>query len=498
MPAGVGPASRRQRGAPGLTARRAWIATVVALVAVAAVVILWARTRPGYDPYGWLVWGYQTLHLRLNLGGAPSWKPLPYVFTVPFAVAGHGELWLWMLTAVTSSLAGAVFAGRIAFRITGGAAALSDPSVHRRCAPVAAAVFAGAAVLGIEGYMHYVLSAQSDPVIVTCCLAAVDMHLCGHHRWSFALGVLGALGRPEVWPFLGVYTIWAWIRVPSMRWLLVAGIALIAFMWFGIPWITNGRPDIAGQLALKSPRELHQGKITGTIGRFTELQYLPVMLAALAGVAFGALRRDRVVLTLAAAVVLWVVVEIAFALHGFPALQRYMFEAAGFVAVLAGVGVGWLISELPRLRPGLPRSAGVAVVVVLVAALVPGAVSRIRAERLDLKHERARTHQIQLLATTIDSVGGYQHIRACGEPVTGVEYASVLAWLTRLNVGHIGYRPGHEKRRRYPIVLILPLPGGGWSVQPWHTRRAQRSECRDLRAAYVVTPRDPSGVLVRG
>ena len=51
--------------------------------------MLYARTRPGYDPYGWLVWGQLTIHLELDTNGAPSWKPLPYLFTVPYALFGH-------------------------------------------------------------------------------------------------------------------------------------------------------------------------------------------------------------------------------------------------------------------------------------------------------------------------------------------------------------------------------------------------------------------------
>ncbi len=487
-----------------------WVAVAAGLLVVAAILIVWARTRPGYDPYGWLVWGHQTLHGSLNLGGAPSWKPLPFLFTVPYALAGHDALWLWMLTAVTSALAGAVFAGRIAYRITRdsaspaggtGAGGTGDGAAGddriARWAPAAAAVFAGGALLGIEGYLHYVLSAQSDPVIVTLCLAAIDMVLCGRHRWALACAVLAALGRPEVWPFLGLYAIWAWVRIPPMRWMIVAGLALVGFMWFGIPEITNGRPDISGQLAMHSPRELHQGKITGTIGRFTELQYLPVMLAALIGVAFAARRGRRVVLTLAAGVVLWVIVEIAFALHGFPALPRYMFEAAGVVAVLAGVGIGGLIGELPSLAPRLPRWSGVAVAAVLAIVLVPGAVSRARVERRDLRHERGRTDQINLLATTIDALGGYRHVRACGDPVTEVEYASVLAWLTDLDVGDVGYRPELALRRHRPIVLMLPAPAGGWTVRPAHIRRSQRAACANLHAAYLVTSRHPSGSLRR-
>ena len=73
---------------------------------------------PGYDPYGWLVWGKLTVHLKLDTNGAPSWKPLPFLFTVPYAVVGHYALWLWMITSVAISLAGPIFAWRIAFRLT--------------------------------------------------------------------------------------------------------------------------------------------------------------------------------------------------------------------------------------------------------------------------------------------------------------------------------------------------------------------------------------------
>jgi len=426
----------------------------------------WPACRTGHHtPYGWLVWGYQTLHLSLNLGGAPSWKPLPYLFTVPYALAGRFELWLWLITAVVVSLAGSTFAGRIAYRVTRTESAEFEGSKWiRRYAPVVAAIFAGAALLGLDDYMHYVLSAQSDPMIVTFCLAGIDMFLCGRYRWAFGFGVLGSLGRPEVWPFLALYSIWAWFKAPSMRMMLCVGIALIAIMWFGIPWITNGRPDIAGQLALRSPRRLDQHQVTGTIGRFTGLHDLPVWIAALGAAALAVLRRNRLVLALAAGVVLWVIVEIAFAFHGFPALPRYMFEAGGVVAVLAGIGVGWALTDLPQLRRGLPRWSGIPVVVVLTMSLVPGALARMRAERVDLRHERGRTNQIALLQTTIDMVGNYRHIDDCGEPVTIVEYASTLAWLTHLDVGSVGYIPHREMRQKYPIVLLLPVLDGGWMV----------------------------------
>jgi hypothetical protein len=88
------------------------------LLVLSAAVVFWANTRPGFDPYGWLVWGHQTTTASLNTNAAPSWKPLPWVFTVPFALAGHYQLHLWMITSVAVSLSGVVFAARIAYRLT--------------------------------------------------------------------------------------------------------------------------------------------------------------------------------------------------------------------------------------------------------------------------------------------------------------------------------------------------------------------------------------------
>jgi hypothetical protein len=297
-----------------------------------------------------------------------------------------------------------------------------------------------------------------------------------------------------VWPFLGLFMLWAWFKVPKMRWMLVGGVAVIAFMWFGIPTITNGRPNISGELAKLSPRALHSNRFFGTIGRFHELEYLPVWLAAGLTTLYALVRRRWVVLALALGAVGWVLVEIAFAYHGWPALPRYMFEAAAVAAVLAGVGVGWLLAEAPG---GVPRWVGAGVVAVLVISLVPGVLSRARAERRDLRHERGRTHEISLLQSATLRLGGAAHILRCGQPVTDVGYVSPLAWLYRVDVGSVGgLQQGVEKAElrnpAIPKVLIKPLPQGGWNVEPWHTRASQVARCAGLHAAYTS-----SGALIQ-
>ncbi len=432
-------------------------AVAIGLLLAATGIVLWARTRPGFDPYGWLVWGHQTIRGTLNTNAAPSWKPLPYVFTVPYALFGHYELWLWMITSVAVSLSGMLFAGRIAYRLT---AARSD----RRYASLAAAAIAALGLLGISDYPHYVLSAQSDPMIVALCLAAIDAHLSGRRRLAFALGVLASLGRPEVWPFLGVYAVWCWRAIPSMRWFVGGGIAVLALLWFGIPALTSRTPFVAASNALGSGRALHGNKALGTIGRFLALQEPALELLALLAVCVAVLRRDRVTLALAGGVVAWVIVEIGFALHGWPGLGRYMFEAAAVTVVLAGVAVGRLLGDPPR-PSTVVGVAGVAIVVVALATLVPAAVSRARAERADLKIQRTRTAQINRLSGVVGRLGGPAALKGCGEPLTRLEYQTVLAWTLRVNVATVGFKYGPAEASGRPIVLFTPIGRSGWKVQ---------------------------------
>ncbi len=450
-----------RRSLPPYLRRHAWWGVALGLVALSVAITYWSQTRPGFDPYGWLVWGHQTLHASLDTNAAPSWKPLPYLFTVVLALAGQLELRLWMITATAVSLSGCVFAGRIVYKLT-------DAPPQRRWAAITAAVFAGGAVLGISDYPHYILSSQSDPMIVALCLGAIDCHLHDRPRAAFGLLLLASLGRPETWAFLGLYSIWSWRRRPATRWLLLTGWVALAALWFGIPAVSSRTPFVSASNALDSGRRLTSNQVFGTIGRFLAVNELPVELAALVGLGLAWLRRDRVTLTLAAAIVLWVVIEIAFALHGWPGLARYMFEAGGVLVVLAGVGVGRLLAaQLPW--SGVPAWAGAALVVVLVASLVPAAISHARVERTDLHEQRARTSEITRLTYVVDRLGGAARIRGCGEPLTRLEYQTMLAYTIGENVNRIGFKYGESIAHGNPIILFTPYPRGiGWTVKAYH------------------------------
>jgi hypothetical protein len=177
-----------------------------------------------------------------------------------------------------------------------------------------------------------------------------------------------------------------------------------------------------------------------------------------------------------------VVVEIAFALHGWPGLARYMFEAAAVVVVLAGVAVGWLL-DLPRVWPraaAWTRPTGLALVVVLVASLVPSALSHAGTEHRDLRQQRQRTAQINRLLPAINALGGTARLRGCGEPLTRLEYQTMLAFTLDLNVSRVGFKYGQAIAHGNPIVMYTPT-SHGWVIGALH--QVSRA-CRSLPAAH--------------
>src|SRR5947209_5481099 len=319
-------------------------------------------------------------------------------------------------------------------------------------------------------------------MIVALCLGAVDCQLSGRRNWAFWLWVVASLGRPEVWPFLGAYSIWLWLREPPALRMIVAGLAVQPALWFGILPFTAKSPFVAGNIALHSPRELHNNKFFGTIDRFFDLHEMPVQLLALAAVVVAALRRHRVVLVLAGATVFWVLLEGAFALHGWPAVPRYLFEPVAMMSVLGGVALGLGVLELqPLLATNLarfsprrfrwltPRVAGwtTAIAVLAIGAwMLPSARQRLHIERRDLTHERARAQELNRLSVVVSRLGAAR-ILACGQPNIPIGYQSVLAWYLGTNTGELYYAPNslNYKQHPHPIVNLFPL-SNGWKVSP--------------------------------
>jgi hypothetical protein len=455
-----------------------WV-VAAALIGISIAFVALSHMQPGYDAYGWLVWGRQTLRWNLDTNGAPSWKPLTYLFTLPYAPFGRTQPWLWMVTDVALTLAGCVFSARIAYRLTG-------PAPGRPYAPYVAGAVAGLALLGIDDYWHQIMIANSDQIDVTLCLAAIDCHLCRRPRLAFGALVLASLGRPEAWPFAGLYAIWLWRAVPGARIIAVVGIGSIPLLWFGISALTAKSWLRAGDLALNSPNVIHGNKFTGVAGRVIDMYTLPMQIAVGLALILAAALRDRTWLTLAGAALLWVLVEIAFALHGWSAVPRYLFEPAAVLITLAGAAVGRALAFAPPGPPAL-RWAGPGAVAILLLALIPTVGHRIGTLNNEVSERRVVQLQLHRLQTVIDRLGGPDRIRGCGQPVTVVGWQSKVAWHMDLNVGNVGYKPGREIGQGDPIVVLKPHLGG-WQVRPVHTEPAERTACAPLRTDTQFSP----------
>jgi hypothetical protein len=449
-----------------------WTVAATTVLAAAVLFVALTRARPGYDAFGWLVWGRQTLHWNLNTDGAPSWKPLTFLFTLPYGLVKGAQQYLWVLTAVAGAFAGAGFAGRIAYRLS-----LRSPA--RRLGPVVAAIVAGVGVLGIDGYTHQLLIANADPMTATLCLAAIDSHMSRRPRLAFALIVLASLARPEAWPFAALYGVWVWRSVPSSRPLVIAGLVLIPAIWFTVPALTSKSWLTPGDLDLNSVNAIHGSRFIGVIDRFVDLHDWPMELAALVAVGVAAWRRDRLTLTLAGAVVGWVAIEIALALNGYSAVPRYLLEPAAVMVVLGASAAGLALGWIPARAPGLGRLSVVAVIA-FVASLYPYLHREVKTARGQASQQKAFARQLDRLSAVIAKVGGPGRILACGQAATLVQFQSTVAWEVGLNVGNVGFRPGRSIHKGIPVVVLKPHDQG-WQIRTYNIPRAKAAGCERLR-----------------
>ena len=242
--------------------RRWLVGGCLAVGALAVLVVIWARTRPGFDPYGWLTWG-QPDGVRRRSTRTPRRRG-----SRCRSCSRRRSRWPATSRCTVAVVLGRGVAGgqrvRLPDRLPADAARrrrarrLADP--RRRRAAVAAGLFAAVVLLGMQDYLHYILSAQSDTMIVALCLGA---HRLRPVRPPPApRSRLAVLGRAR--PARGV-------AVPgAVRAVVLAGgrrpcggcsiaeAVVLLLLWFGIPALTSRSFFVAGDNALGSGRALHE------------------------------------------------------------------------------------------------------------------------------------------------------------------------------------------------------------------------------------------------
>ena len=455
-----------------------WLLVFVAVVTVSILFVTATGMRPSYDPFGWLVWGHQILHGHLNLNAAPSWKPLPFLFTLPFELFGGTAVNLWSIAATAGTLAMGVFAARIVYRLAG-----VGPGSPRWMLTAAwiGALFAGVGVLGMEGRPKLTLIANSDQLNTALVLAAIDAHFSRRPRLAYVVLLFAALGRPEVWFMCGVYGLWMMWRLERSVALVLGGFILIAVCWFVPDALWAKSLFQAGDLDLGKATACHVNKAQCVAGRWAGLYEWPMQAAALIGVAIAIARRDREVLGLLGFAVFWLVVEVVFALHGWSAVPRYVMESAAVMIVIAGAGLFRLLTGLPDLGRGATASrvasiAGPLVVVGLFVALAPFADRRVFRWKVAIPHARAEGVINHHLFDAVALAGGRQAILRCGPVAAKNQYQSQLADAMGLNVSQVMFKPTLLISRHTRMVLFTQV-GTGWQLRAYNVPAGIAASC---------------------
>jgi len=422
---------------------------VIAVLACTVLGVLSAAvlpTVPSYDPWSWIGWGRAMFdpHISFNLGGGPSWKPLPVVFTAIFSLFGGAAPTLWVITARIGGLLGLWGVWRLTHRLSGGG----------WLGHFAGALAAFAIVLTgrfDQAWYYYFLHGTSESMLIGLTVWAVDGVLEGRHLRAFVLGAAAGLLRPEFWPFLGIYAIWLWFRVPMFRnaWLralLLAGLVAQPFGWFVPPWISLGHPFLAATHAHLYNGHLGSDVLRSIVVRAIRDQQAPALILAIIAVIIGWVRdRDRRLLALGAGAAAWWVVVIAETLDGYPGLERFFLPAATVICVLGGVGVaqlaklaGALVRRLaPAGRGAGGPIAGVAsgvVAVVIGLACIPPANAQLVIMRGDQRNATQGVWLLNELTRAVTAAGGHNGVLPCLSSFAAVNHSAQTALAWKLNV----------------------------------------------------------------
>jgi hypothetical protein len=428
----------------------------IAVLALTALTFL-APSAPTYDPWAWIVWGREILHLDLSTVDGPSWKPLPVLLTTPFAVFGSLAPDLWLFAARAGAIAGVVMAFRIARRIGG----------------IPAGAAAAAAYAVAPWTIRNAALGNSEGLLVALVLAAIDRHLAGRSRHAFLFGLGAALLRPEAWPFLALYGLWLFWRDGGARKLVVAGAVALPALWL-LPELWGSGDLLRAAHRAHNPRANSAAFADNPVGevfRQFGTMLTPAIWAGLAALVvlfvlrLGATRRDRrTALALAVGAILWVCEVAVMTNDGFSGNSRYLIMPAALVCILAGAGIGWLIRALPARLTGGSVAVAILSVVAAVGFAAPS-LHRLDAVRSSVYYQARLTDG---LPGAIARAGGPGRLKACGTIYTGAFQVPSVAWYVgeHTTVVQSASMPGDAPAKVPGVVLRSKTTAGSRFAVP--------------------------------
>jgi hypothetical protein len=429
---------------PALALPRVAVRHPVALAVLGLTALTFlAPAAPTYDPWAWIIWGREIMHLDLSTVDGPSWKPLPVLLTTPFSLFGGLAPDLWLFVARAGAIAGVVMLFRLGRRFGG------IPAGVAAAAPYALAPWTVRnAALG-----------NSEGLLVALALAAVERHLVGRRGAALALLFGAALLRPETWPFLGLYGLWLLWREPPLRRWVVIGFAALPALWLLPEWWGSGdllRAAHRAQNPLDNSPAFAKDPVRAVLDQFGLMLPRPLWfgriaypisygLAALGAAAVVRMvRRDAarrellVVAAILAAALVWVLEVALMTSDGFSGNVRYLVMPAALVCLAAGVGVGWAIRALLGARVAGFVPLGLVLGALLAFVFVWPARDGLRADHDSVVYQARLADRVSGL---VARAGGAERLRACGDVYTGPFQVPLVAWTLHLHTTQVESTP---------------------------------------------------------
>ena len=422
--------------APGRRGQ-AWWGLASGSLGLAALSLVVLPRSLAYDPWSWLIWGREIIHLNLDTRlAATAVKPLPMLLDALFALAGSSAapiLWLLVARAATLLSLG------LAFR------------VGRRLAGVGAGLIAAAVLAISDEYLGYLfMRGMSEPAAAAALLAAVDCHLSRQRRGTLAWLVVVGLLRPECWPVLFLYCLWLARTGSLVRRLATVTLAVVVpASWFVLDWLGSGQLSRSANAAKHTSQGGPLLSRQPGLATFRETWHLmsgPVVVLFLAAAAWSVwesrrARRVQAALWLSVGAVAWLVIDAVLAqgrlATGAP---RYLLPGVGLAGVVIGIVAAQAVSAVARALPGRR-------VAVLGAGAMAVALAGVMAPRIHAAGHQVRTgislgrtfartqsglHRVVALA------GGRANVVRCGFVATQAFEVPLVAWDLHQHVGDVG------------------------------------------------------------
>jgi hypothetical protein len=521
-----------------IPSRNFYVGLAIVTLAVGALSLLIPST-PSYDPWSWLVWSRQIVHGHLTItSGGTSWKPLPMIFTIPFALFGKAAPDLWLVVARAGALAAVIMVFRLAYRLTlrvGGLFGEAEAGMDRltTAAPALLAGLIGAVALALSASGGFVSSnalGYSEGFAAALLLISIDRHLDGKPRQAFVVGFLVALDRPEIWLFWGPYGLWLFWRDPGARVLVAALFVITPIVWFLPVYVGCGSFSCSvsrathprsNSLAFASDPFVAELKRAAWPTMLLRIKVVAVLLVvAVAAILWRAYRRtglpglrtERSQARLAAALMglgglAWFVVIAIMTQAGFSGNNRYLVLGSALVDICGAVGFGWAAHELAVLAAGRWRgrarergsdaspgptavSAGLqwaaAVLVALVFLVLPNWVGN---NMISIPRTHGSlVYQANLrrgMNDLIKHYGGANQVLGCGSVMTEGFQVPMLAWNLDVHTTRVEAPPTVPGTGRPPNVIfqtraqrsakLLPI------IRPWHASYSLVAHQRTFR-----------------